>query len=1232
MNIRALVAAVSAALLVACARSHASAPPFIAPSPAFPPAQASRTRLLPRGALYRLGVPAPSRDSDAWRYADRASPPLPEREVPKRRWAPDDEPLRATATPDGARIAASYDGGSVALWSGAPRRERTLVGHVRDVESLSFSPNGASLVTASSDGEVRVWRTSDGTERFVLSMRGGDTLASEPVEIRFSADGRSLLVAGLARVRRWSLGDGRELDADAAHLDGIERVAVSPRGWAASCDGGSVVYRWDLASGARELLTGHESNVTDLAVSPDGSLLATTALDHGVRFWGDGRAPSRLANGRHYSGALCADFDPRGSVLMVGDAWGQARSWVTADGALWNWFRLHHESEDWHDYGVDDLAWSPDGSMLATTGADGYVAVWLSTALDDEEPLAKRAMQDACDIAWTPDGTSLLVRHGPEGHLAFLAADDLATQSESTAVGWRSAALAPDGDVVAACAASGELVVLARADLSERARAPADALVVAWAPDAQRLLTGGEDGTLLVWDVATLLGAPPAAAIPRTAAVDEPPPGDAPERPVAQVSGLADGECVRAYEGELPGAEPVGVKAVLVLDGRSGRPLVGAEVSVFGEPGRGYRDEPFTSGTTDAHGLTAVLSASREQWVVRRNGFAPQSLLTTGPDGPVVLFPGAGARARVVDPFGDPLVDADVQLFLGCGHSPAVHRARTDSEGRFAFPDAEPRARGMLWLVGRGIASEYVGHEVLWAAGLREPTIVTKPGVDIRGVVTNADGSPCSGWYVASEEPYRGPVVATAPDGSFELPTFDPEEELLLESPGGRMHGTLRQPLAHAPALLRIVAPTHGDESVEGQSMRRAVPFPVRVVDARGAAVRSGVRLVHTVTGFVFAGDPLAEPVDGATSIVHAPEGRYVLLVGGPFTPYAAEPVEVDVHRDAEAAFVVAAQAQPTLDVELPVDAPEVAMRLVVDGAALDVSDSGDAPFHLPRSARAALQVWHEKRSQVNESVSLMRVFEVGPERGGRRGVRVDWPRPHLVRLTGLGDVDAVEAEAGPVAIDGRLVAATDGRAFVFRTYAEGTLRLTLRDRDGRVARAEVELDGDPDVDLIRRVEWTPAERAELALRLPLGTPAARVVVWDGGSNLGPGSAWTAKLDGEPVILLDPDVRPPALAQLDVRGWAPRSVAITAPERRDVTWGDATLVLDVTTSRGERPEVVVVMDGCTVTRRDGRVELRGIDAGKLTILVGAKDCVPQVIDLDVSPGAVRLLEIALPTR
>ena len=132
------------------------------------------------------------------------------------------------------------------------RLARTLTGHEGHVASVTFSPDGALLATASGDRTARIWDTATGT---IIRTLTGHT--SSVTEVAFSPDGTLL--------------------------------ATTSGNWAArigDAASGRTARIWDAASGALiRTFTGHTGDVYGVAFSPDGTLLATSSADKTARIW-----------------------------------------------------------------------------------------------------------------------------------------------------------------------------------------------------------------------------------------------------------------------------------------------------------------------------------------------------------------------------------------------------------------------------------------------------------------------------------------------------------------------------------------------------------------------------------------------------------------------------------------------------------------------------------------------------------------------------------------------------------------------------------------------------------------------------------------------------------------------------------------------------------------------------------------------------------------------------------
>ncbi len=126
----------------------------------------------------------------------------------------------------------------------------------------------------------------------------------------------------------------------------------------------------DLDTGrALRTLDPRSAPLSGLAISPDGSLVASVGWDNTVWFWDprSGRALRQLE--AQYAWVLGVAFDPSGRLLASGNADGVIKLWATPGGEL-------IRTLEGHTGRVTGLAYSPDGTLLASAGSDGDIRIW----------------------------------------------------------------------------------------------------------------------------------------------------------------------------------------------------------------------------------------------------------------------------------------------------------------------------------------------------------------------------------------------------------------------------------------------------------------------------------------------------------------------------------------------------------------------------------------------------------------------------------------------------------------------------------------------------------------------------------------------------------------------------------------------------------------------------------------------------------------------------------------
>lgn len=204
-------------------------------------------------------------------------------------------------SPDGARILSSDGKDDLAQIRDVVTRRvvAELRGHESWITAAEFSPDGRTVVTASSDGTARLWNAQTGLALFSPLQHKGFVWAAH-----FSPDGQLVVTASLdATAQVWDANTGQPVGQPMRHRTEVLNARFSSDGSlivTASHDGSARL--WDARSGqpVAEPFQ-HESRVWEACFSPDGRQVLTACENKHARLWdvpsvfssGDGHFASR---------------------------------------------------------------------------------------------------------------------------------------------------------------------------------------------------------------------------------------------------------------------------------------------------------------------------------------------------------------------------------------------------------------------------------------------------------------------------------------------------------------------------------------------------------------------------------------------------------------------------------------------------------------------------------------------------------------------------------------------------------------------------------------------------------------------------------------------------------------------------------------------------------------------------------------------------------------------------
>ncbi len=278
-----------------------------------------------------------------------------------------------------------------------------------------------------------------------------------------------------------------------------DQLSVSPDGASVLADCWNGICTWDAATGAVELAPDRNQ----VAVAPDWSRVATTDGGTVVLEPWESAGPAQVLEG--LDDADVADGSPVAAVAFSPDGRRVAAVGPGAEVLVWSVEGGEVVASLTASYTAEELAFSPDGTLLATAGGGPVEVHDLDTG---DSRVLGRGLSPA--VAWSPDGR-WLAGAGEDGVPVVWSAADGAEVARLPGVRLHDLAFAPDSSTLALTALETTVVRLwevgegptdaGGAEVRELAGHLDEPGAVAFAPDGTTLYSVAAEDGVVAWSL-----------------------------------------------------------------------------------------------------------------------------------------------------------------------------------------------------------------------------------------------------------------------------------------------------------------------------------------------------------------------------------------------------------------------------------------------------------------------------------------------------------------------------------------------------------------------------------------------------------------------------------------------------------------------------------------------------------------------------------------------------------
>ena len=342
-----------------------------------------------------------------------------------------------------------------------------------ELGEIHFSPDGSRLAVSSSIG---IWFYDPQTGEALDLLTYTDGIP--PFAFAYSPDGNTIASAGTNQmtvitgirearlpsisghiVQMWEVTTGEKRTTISVQTQQVANVVYAPDGStiATARKRDNTVYLWDAATGKSKgtLERIGRGSVQSFVFAPDGKTIATAGgwTNNVVQLWDAQTGAHKTSLTGHTQEVNSIAYSPDGTIIASGSTDGTVRLWDVATGkqkavlvrTSWIYFLL-----PWLSPSVNAVAYSPDANTLAAVSVDYTLRLWDTQTTQLRATLAGHTGPvDA--IVYSPHGKTIATASGWKDNTVRLW-DAVTGETRAVLIGYThisSVAYSPDGKTIA---------------------------------------------------------------------------------------------------------------------------------------------------------------------------------------------------------------------------------------------------------------------------------------------------------------------------------------------------------------------------------------------------------------------------------------------------------------------------------------------------------------------------------------------------------------------------------------------------------------------------------------------------------------------------------------------------------------------------------------------------------------------------------------------------------------